>query len=96
MSKLSTDIADLKNKVKMIFSDKLDGIVLSTVHKSKGLEADRVFIARPDKMPLPTKKAWQYQQEMNLKYVAITRAKYELVFDPEWVDDEDGTDIEEE
>ena len=46
-------------------SDELHGIVLSTVHKSKGLEADRVFIARPDKMPLPTKKAWQHAQEMN-------------------------------
>lgn len=94
MAKLSTDIADLKNKVKMIFSDdELDGIILSTVHKSKGLEAHRVFIARPDKMPLPTKKAWQYQQEMNLKYVAITRAKYELVFDHEWIDDDQEGEI---
>jgi len=98
MAKLSTDIADLKDKIKMIFSDDLFGIVLSTVHKSKGLEASRVFIARPDKMPLPTKKAWQYQQEMNLKYVAITRAKHELVFDYEWTDEEEGGsfDIEEE
>lgn len=94
MSKLSTDIEDLKRKVKKIFSDELYGIVLSTVHKSKGLEADRVFIARPDKMPLPTKKAWQYAQEMNLKYVAITRAKNELVFDYDWVDDDQEGEIE--
>lgn len=93
MSKLSTDIADLKSKVRKIFSDDLHGIVLSTVHKSKGLEADRVFIARPDKMPLPTKKAWQHAQEMNLKYVAITRAKKELIFDHEWNDDEQEGEI---
>jgi superfamily I DNA/RNA helicase len=93
MAKLSTDISDLKDKIRMIFSDDLFGIVLSTVHKSKGLEADRVFIARPDKMPLPTKKAWQYQQEMNLKYVAITRAKYELVFDHKWTDEEEGANL---
>ena len=91
MGKLSTNIADLRKKVKMIFTDDLEGIVLSTVHKSKGLEANRVFIARPDKMPLQTKKAWQYQQEMNLKYVAVTRAKTELIFDHEWVgDDQEG------
>lgn len=88
MADLSSDIKDLRDKVKLIFSDELHGIVLSTIHKSKGLEADRVFIARPDKMPLPTKKAWQHAQEMNLKYVAITRAKFELVFDNEWNDDD--------
>lgn len=94
MTQLSTDINDLKDKVNMIFSDELHGIVLSTVHKSKGLEADRVFIARPDKMPLPTKNAWQYAQELNLKYVAITRAKRELIYDNEWKDDDQEGKIE--
>jgi DNA helicase-2/ATP-dependent DNA helicase PcrA len=93
MSKLSNDISDLKMKVNTIFSDEMYGIVLSTVHKAKGLEADRVFIARPDKMPLPTKKAWQHLQELNLKYVAITRAKNELIFDHEWVDDDQEGEI---
>ena len=93
MAKLSKDIDDLKGKVKKIFSDELHGIILSTIHKSKGLEADRVFIARPDKLPLPTKKAWQYQQELNLKYVAITRAKKELVFDNTWIDDDQEGEI---
>jgi superfamily I DNA/RNA helicase len=46
------------------------------------LESDRVIILLPNKLPLCWKgqKEWQYQQEMNLKYVALTRAKKELVF----------------
>jgi DNA helicase II / ATP-dependent DNA helicase PcrA len=56
-------------------------IKLSTIHKAKGLEADRVFILRPDYLPHPlATTAEQVQQEMNLKYVAITRAKHELYY----------------
>jgi superfamily I DNA/RNA helicase len=52
------------------------------VHKAKGLEADRVIILLPDKLPLkfPRQKEWELKQEMNLKYVALTRAKKELIF----------------
>jgi len=51
----------------------------STVHKAKGLEADRVWILRPDLMPLPkARPGWEANQEENLKYVALTRAKQEL------------------
>lgn len=75
----STGIADLKKKIEYVFSDenKKNAICLSTVHRSKGLEADRVFLVCPDKLPLKWKgqQEWEYQQEMNLKYVAITRAK---------------------
>lgn len=77
-------IAELRKKIADIFSDKIDGIMLSTVHKAKGLEANRVFIACPDKLPLRTGKAWEYQQEKNLEYVAITRAKFELIYDHDW------------
>lgn len=88
ISRLSKDINDLKLKIESIFSDELEGIVLSTVHKSKGLEADRVFIVRPDLLPMKKgKKAWEFQQEKNLKYVAITRAKKELIYDNEWTDE---------
>lgn len=57
-------------------------ITFCTCHKSKGLENDRVFIIAPEKLPLEWKdqQDWEYQQERNLKYVAITRAKKELVF----------------
>lgn len=72
-----------------IFSDtETSGITLSTIHKSKGLEADRVFIIRRDLMP--SKRAtqpWQQEQERNLKYVAYTRAKSALVFATDVTDD---------
>lgn len=57
-------------------------LTLCTIHKAKGKEWDRVFILDKDKyIPSPwAKKPWQLQQEHNLAYVAITRAKKELVY----------------
>ena len=89
LAKISLDIEDLIDKIKTIFTDQLEGIVLSTIHKAKGLEANRVFIVRPDIIPLPqTKNNWQMIQEKNLEYVAITRAKNTLIYDYEWTDEE--------
>lgn len=54
---------------------------LATVHKAKGMEAQRVFILDPSLMPSKwAKQAWQRQQERNLMYVAYTRALDTLVF----------------
>ena len=67
----------------MFTDEKIENaVMLSTAHKSKGLEADRVLILLPTKLPLTWKGQldWQLIQENNLKYVAITRAKKELVF----------------
>ncbi|WP_268123863.1 UvrD-helicase domain-containing protein [Roseivirga pacifica] len=72
---------DIIRKIESIFSEDTDGILLSSIHKSKGLEADRVFILGDELMPL--KKAelkWEREQEENLMYVAYTRAKTELIF----------------
>jgi DNA helicase II / ATP-dependent DNA helicase PcrA len=88
LARLSNNIEDLKIKIKTIFTDEIKGICLSTVHKAKGLEANRVFIIRPDLLPLPNVKNWQWVQEMNLTYVAITRAKLELIYDRNWTDEE--------
>lgn len=57
-------------------------VVLSTVHKAKGLEADRVFfldshLLYPRWVQPGT---WQEVQEANLEYVAITRAKNTLTY----------------
>lgn len=79
-----SDTNELKSYIERIFSDEnvSNAVVLSSAHKSKGLEADRVLIILPEKLPLVwrNQKAWQYEQEMNLRYVALTRAKKELVF----------------
>jgi superfamily I DNA/RNA helicase len=59
-----------------------NAVMLSTAHKSKGLEANRVLILLPNKLPLTWQNQldWQLKQELNLKYVALTRARKELVF----------------
>jgi superfamily I DNA/RNA helicase len=76
------------NRIKGIFLDNSSGIALSTIHRSKGLECDRVFILCPDKLfhaPAMTLQ-WSAEQEENLVYVAYTRAKHYLGFirDYEW------------
>jgi superfamily I DNA/RNA helicase len=71
------------NRITAIFKDdQKSGICLSTVHKAKGLESNKVFIIREDKFLLPhcMKKAWMAEQEYNLVYVAYTRAKHYLGF----------------
>ena len=69
-------VSNIEQKIIKIFEDKSDGIKLSTIHKAKGLEADRVHILQPELLPAPwAKQDWEKEQEMNLKYVAITRAK---------------------
>jgi len=65
-------------------------VVLASIHRAKGDEADTVWWIGPDleggkkKKPRPgeaekPKKAWRVQEERNLKYVAITRPKHRLV-----------------
>ncbi|HVN78557.1 MAG TPA: ATP-dependent helicase [Terriglobia bacterium] len=65
-----------------LFTDKDEGLLtLSTVHKAKGLEYDRVFILEPQLMPSPwARQAWQKDQEQNIAYVAVTRSKSELYY----------------
>lgn len=78
------DARELKCYIDKMFTDEKvkNCVMLSTAHKSKGLEANRVLILLPNKLPLiwPQQKPWQLEQENNLKYVAITRARKELVF----------------
>lgn len=75
-------VQDLINGINAIFETG-KGATLSTVHKAKGLEAQRVFILEPHLMPSKyARQDWQQQQENNLIYVAITRALAELVWAP--------------
>lgn len=57
------------------------GIILSTIHKAKGLEANNVYIICRSLMPSPcAQQQWELDQEKNLMYVAYTRAKNTLGF----------------
>jgi hypothetical protein len=77
-------VTQLIDKIKKLFVDDNDvdessTIVLSTMHKSKGLENDRIFIIQPELIPSKyAKQEWEIEQEYNLLYVAITRAIEEL------------------
>jgi DNA helicase-2/ATP-dependent DNA helicase PcrA len=55
-------------------------VTLCSEHKSKGLEWPRVFIlGLYELQPSPwARQAWQMEQEVNLQYVAVTRAQEEL------------------
>ena len=68
-------------KLKTLFFVKDDAIVLCTIHKAKGLEADIVYILNENLIPSKRAKTReQLIQEKNLKYVARTRAKNTLYF----------------
>jgi len=78
-------VEEVIKRIKEIFTDDKhgEGIKLSSVHKAKGLEAKRVFILQPEGATMPhpmAKSKWQREQEMNLLYVAITRAIEELIY----------------
>lgn len=76
-------VKHLISKIESMYSDDNEEnmVLLSSIHKAKGLEADRVFFL--DSFFVPSKyakTAEQRQQEYNLRYVAVTRAKKELFF----------------
>jgi superfamily I DNA/RNA helicase len=82
----SRTIPALIAKIRGMFVDEKKGevqtvLTLCTAHKSKGKEWDRVAILCPDLMPSrAARQDWQYQQELNLCYVAATRAKHTLIY----------------
>lgn len=81
-AKRSASPFDIVKFIDKVFSDENSGTIFSTVHRAKGLENDTVYIIKPEQLPLIRKdqKEWELEQEMNLKYVALTRAKDKLVF----------------
>ena len=70
-----SNVKHLKGKIDSLTKAN-DGICHMSIHKSKGLESidgGNVYILRPDKLPLRRSK--NQDEEMRLKYVAITRVK---------------------
>lgn len=77
------DTDSLKTQLYQIFGDPKSGILtLSTVHRSKGLEAENVYVLNAELLQPQKydKKPWQVAQTHNLLYVCITRAKRGLYF----------------
>lgn len=69
-------VNDVISKIERIFSDGRSEIVFSSIHRSKGLESDKVYILEPQLMPSKwASKGWEIVQERNVMYVAITRAR---------------------
>lgn len=80
----SRTVESLVAKIELMFTDQPEAtrLTLSTVHKAKGLEFETVFILDREKY-MPSRWAaqeWQKIQEQNLLYVAVTRAKLNLVY----------------
>ena len=66
--------------IDQLFSDGVNTVILATIHKAKGLEAKKVFWLNSSQCPSKyAKQPWQVQQELNLCYVAVTRAQETLV-----------------
>lgn len=74
-----TGVKELEARITDLFSDDTgkrdDVVVCSSVHRSKGLEWKRVFVLWETLLS----KAGGQGEEENIEYVAITRAKHELV-----------------
>ncbi len=81
-----TTVYEVEQCILNLFDDKeREGVKLMTIHRSKGLENDRVFIisSYEGKTLIPSPYAvtpGQLKQESNLMFVSITRAKKELVY----------------
>lgn len=58
--------------------DEPDGVALFTMHSSKGLEFNNVWIIGCDVDTIPSPKSDNYAEERRLMYVAMTRAKDNL------------------
>lgn len=66
--------------IDQLFSEGTNVVTLATIHKAKGLEAQRVFWLNRSQCPAKwARQEWQREQEINLCYVAATRAQRMLI-----------------
>ena len=73
-------VGDIRAAVNNLFADDNAVVMLSSIHKAKGLEADRVILLGPEAIPhAMARSPWAVEQEGNLKYVALTRAMDTLI-----------------
>jgi superfamily I DNA/RNA helicase len=76
-----SSVAELLGNIEKLFSDSdpTGKIILSTTHKAKGLEREKVWVLADTYMRRGRGDREPAQEEKNLWYVAVTRAKLELV-----------------
>ena len=80
------NIRDFCAHIESLFIDdgEIAPIILSTIHRSKGDEADTVFLLGSNSLPYLSRadQHWQQVQEWNLLYVALTRSRDSLYLVP--------------
>ncbi len=81
-------IQKLIGAIDNLFSDDRGSVTLSSIHRSKGLENDRIFLLGSTEIYFKGQKKWQREQEENLSYVAHTRHKEHLFFVEERKEDD--------
>ena len=71
----------LLDVIEQLFNPDIVAMTLATIHKAKGLEANRVWWLNSSKQPAKwaAKQPWMLRQELNLCNVAATRAKSVLI-----------------
>jgi superfamily I DNA/RNA helicase len=78
-------ISELHQRIDALFSDDSVGVIFSSIHKAKGLEARTVVWLAPEKndaMMYRARNEAAMLQESNLKYVAGSRAMETLILQP--------------
>ena len=77
-------LKQLRDAIERLFPKDSDAnfknaVVLGTVHRTKGLEAERVYVLSPELLPHPmARKDWEREGEKNVAWIAATRAKFNL------------------
>ena len=56
-----------------------DGVTLTTIHRVKGLEWDRVLVFGADETLMPHQLATDIEEERRVLHVAVTRCRHEVV-----------------
>lgn len=84
LSEVSSSLDDMRARLENLFQDSASGyakpaIILSTVHKAKGLEAETVYLLEETFTRGRATTEEEQAEEKNIRYVAITRAQKTLI-----------------
>jgi len=76
----SAELADLDELIERTFGGQEGTVTLSSIHRAKGQEADRVLLLYPELLPAPyARSLTALRGEACVQFVALTRARQELV-----------------